>query len=53
MLVGVVGAGLLHPAPLEWLKSFGLTVAVLWAAVLGGAWVVTRWAESRTERIQG
>jgi sterol desaturase/sphingolipid hydroxylase (fatty acid hydroxylase superfamily) len=53
VLVGVVGAGLLHPAPFEWLQSFGLTVAVLWAAVFGGAWAVTRWAEARTERIQG
>jgi len=53
VLVGVVAVGLLHPEPLVWLQSFGLTVLVLWATVLGGAWVVTRWAEQRTERIQG
>ncbi|HJL19223.1 MAG TPA: sterol desaturase family protein [Sandaracinaceae bacterium LLY-WYZ-13_1] len=53
VLVGVALAGALHPAPLVWFQGFGATFVALLASIYGGAWVVTRWAEARTERIQG
>jgi sterol desaturase/sphingolipid hydroxylase (fatty acid hydroxylase superfamily) len=53
VLAGVVAAGAFHPAPLIWLQSFAATFVVLVSAVFAGAWIVTRWAERRDERIQG
>lgn len=53
VLVGIVGVGLLHPEPVEWLQSFGAAFAVLLGSVYAGAWLVTRWAERKEERIQG
>lgn len=54
VLVGVVAVGVLaHPSPWVWFTSFAGTFAGLSASVLGLAYLVTRWAEARTERIQG
>jgi lathosterol oxidase len=53
VLIGVVAAGGLSADPITWFTSFGAAFAGLLATILGGAWLVTRWAEARTERIQG
>jgi sterol desaturase/sphingolipid hydroxylase (fatty acid hydroxylase superfamily) len=54
VLVGVVAIGVLaHPAPSVWLTSFVVAFVVLASVVLGLAYVVTRWAEGRSPRIQG
>lgn len=54
VLVGVVAVGVVaHPDPRVWLTSFAVTFGVLAGAVLGLAFVVTRWAEARGPRIQG
>jgi len=53
VLVAVVAVGLLHPEPLLWMQGFGLLFVTFLVGVYGGAWLVSLWAESRTERIQG
>jgi lathosterol oxidase len=45
--------GLLHERPLDWYAGFVGLFALLASVVLGGAWVVTRWAEQQSARIQG
>lgn len=53
VLVGLPTLGLLHARPGSWYESFAILFAILASSVLGAAWVVTRWAEARTPRIQG
>lgn len=53
VLVALPALGLLHPDPVAWYASFGGMFALLATSVLGGAWLVTLWAESRKDRIQG
>jgi lathosterol oxidase len=53
VLVGLPALGLLSSAPRSWYASFAALFSGLAISVLGTAWLVTRWAESRTPRIQG
>jgi sterol desaturase/sphingolipid hydroxylase (fatty acid hydroxylase superfamily) len=54
VLVGVVALGLLvSHTPWVWLTSFAGAFAALATSILALAWLVTRWAEARTPRIQG
>ena len=53
VLVVLPCLGLLHPDPVTWVTSQLGLFLVLATFVLGGAWAVTRWAESREPRIQG
>ena len=53
VLVGVVAVGAFHRDPLTWYTSFAAIFGVLISVVLGGAFIVTSWAEKRAERIQG
>ncbi len=53
VLVAIPAAGALSWDPGLWYASFGIAFACLIGAVFSGAFIVTRWAEARSERIQG